>query len=102
MEEELVVPEYLICSLSHKIFDNPIILANGEVYDRSAIPEELEADPISNEPLASRLQMPDLQLKAACDYFKDNNEWTLDYRHDGPKDREGKRIIDANFMLVKM
>jgi len=100
---ELVVPEYLICPLSHKIFDNPIMLDNGEVYDRSAIPEELEVDPISKKPLtASKQQILDLQLKAACDHFYDNNEWALDYRHDGPKDKEGKRIQDANFMLVMM
>ena len=89
---ELVVPEYLICPLSHKIFDNPIMLENGEVYDRSAISEDLDADPISNEPLNSRLQIPALQLTAACDHFYDNNEWALDYRHDGQKDKEGKRI----------
>ena len=84
---ELKVPEYLVCPCSNKIFDTPIMLDDGEVYDRSVldqIPEERK-----------KLQIPDLQLKAACDHFYDNNEWALDYIK-----AEGKTIEDFRLVIM--
>ena len=47
-------PDYLICPLTHKIFENPVITPDGNTFDREALLLYINCnhkEPISNKPL---------------------------------------------------
>ncbi|KAL5624856.1 hypothetical protein BROUX41_004916 [Berkeleyomyces rouxiae] len=81
-EQRRTVPDWAIDDISFGIMIDPVMTKSGKSYERASIMEHLkhqENDPLTREPLCVDDLRPNLDLKAACEEFLDNNGWAVDW-----------------------
>jgi hypothetical protein len=85
--EEISSEKNLICPITHKIFQDPVLAGDGHVYERAAIVKWIQANgtsPITLEPLHVDDLIPEENIKRLCHrqqipvaYAAGNEEVTL-------------------------
>jgi hypothetical protein len=67
-------PKYLLCPISHEMFDEPVFTADGHTYERKAIEAWLQnhsTSPITGLILADKLLRPNFAIKLALQDYKE-------------------------------
>lgn len=75
------IPVYLRCPLTGKLLADPVLLASGNSFERSAAAAHLQAsgrDPLSGEQLSTRAMAPNLNLRQAVAQFLADNPWAFE------------------------
>ncbi|KAL2121170.1 hypothetical protein VTJ04DRAFT_5197 [Mycothermus thermophilus] len=81
-ERRRKVPDWAIDDISFCVMVDPVITKNGKSYERASIVEHLRrhpTDPLTREPLYISELRPNLDLKAACNEFLEENGWAADW-----------------------
>ena len=69
LQDETDAPPEFVCPLTHFVMDDPVLTADGNTYQRSAIAEWFRQghlrSPLTNLPLAHRRLVPNMELRAA-------------------------------------
>ncbi|KAL1886958.1 hypothetical protein Cpir12675_006816 [Ceratocystis pirilliformis] len=81
-EQKRTVPDWVIDDISFGIMVDPVITKSGKSYERASILEHLkhqQIDPLTRESLLLEDLRPNLDLRAACEEFLDNNGWAVDW-----------------------
>ncbi|KAL1895600.1 hypothetical protein Sste5346_005069 [Sporothrix stenoceras] len=76
------VPDWAIDDITFAIMVDPVVTNTGKSYERAAILEHLrrqETDPLTREVLKTSDLRPNLDLRAACEEFLDENGWAVDW-----------------------
>lgn len=76
------VPDWAIDDITFAIMVDPVVTNTGKSYERAAILEHLrrqETDPLTREVLKPSDLRPNLDLRAACEEFLDENGWAVDW-----------------------
>jgi len=69
--EETSSEKNLICPITHKIFQDPVLAGDGHVYERAAIVEWIQANgtsPITLDPLHIDDLLPEENIKRLCQH----------------------------------
>lgn len=76
------VPDWALDDIYFEFMLDPVITKSGKSYERSSIMEHLrrsQTDPVTREPLDPSELRPNLNLKAACEKFLEENGWAADW-----------------------
>ena len=67
-ESSRSLPSSFFCAISHSVMRDPVVCADGMTYERAYIESWLVAhdtSPLTNQPLAHKLLVPNIALKQA-------------------------------------
>ncbi|KAF3767252.1 U-box-domain-containing protein [Cryphonectria parasitica EP155] len=76
------VPDWAIDDISFGIMVDPVMTKTGKSYERASLMEHLKrskTDPITREHLEVSDLRPNLDLRAACAEFLEENGWAVDW-----------------------
>ena len=74
--EALPIPKDFCCPITHDVMEDPVVIADGHTFERSAIGEwfrrqdEVATSPLTNLELPHRLMVPNHALKKAIDAWR--------------------------------
>ena len=69
-ESSRSLPSSFFCAISHSVMRDPVVCADGMTYERAYIESWLlahDTSPLTNQPLAHKLLVPNIALKQAID-----------------------------------
>ena len=67
-ESSRSLPSSFFCAISHSVMRDPVVCADGMTYERAYIESWLlqhDTSPLTNQPLAHKLLVPNIALKQA-------------------------------------
>ncbi len=76
------IPEHLICPLTKKILEDPVITIYGNTFTKEALVNYIQIhrkDPIEDQPIDFLDMMPNLNMKHAVDEFLLRNPWAYEF-----------------------
>lgn len=75
------IPAYLCCPLSGRLLADPVLLASGGTFERTAALVHLQAsdrDPLTGSRLSTRAVAPNLNLRQAVEAFLAEQPWAFE------------------------
>ncbi|RLM64667.1 hypothetical protein C2845_PM16G05270 [Panicum miliaceum] len=74
----VVVPQFVVCPISNKVMENPVVIASGKTVDRSALEEWWKEHrricPITGEVLTHTMFIPNILIKLCIERWRAANK----------------------------